>query len=106
MSVPCRKCGERIYGPADNHECAAGWDIWRPEHGETREHAVVVHAYDEEMAVQEWAERDDAHGDYTIVSGSDAKVHVAPHGDETTPARVFVVRGESEPTYYANEVPS
>lgn len=104
----CPKCDEYAWrtfsGP---HECPPAWGVWLPERGEDRDDARKVYACDEESAATKWAERDDAHSaDYAIVGGDDATVYVAPYYDNTASARVFVVRGESVPTYYASEVQS
>ena len=99
----CPTCDEWVY---PHHKCPPAWDVWTPEDDHARDFASKVYACDEESAAAKWAEDYDAYGDYVIVSGSEITVHVAPHEDRVTPVRVFVVSGESEPVYYASEVPS
>jgi hypothetical protein len=73
--------------------------VWRPENGETEEDAREVEALDAETAAEDFAEWDDSQGDYTIVRGSDATLHVRPRdgGD----VERFQVSGEAVPQYSA-----
>ena len=74
--------------------------VWRPELDETEEDAREVFAVDAEQAAEDFAEWDDADGDYTIVRGGDATLHVRAK-DKPGAAEVFVVSGETVPQYTA-----
>lgn len=96
----CSKCGE--YDFTDRHRCLPGFLVWHKEEGE-EEFARKVHALDMCDAAEQWAERDDSESaDYLIVSGQDARVAVKDM--ETGAVGIFIVSGESVPSYSANEV--
>lgn len=79
--------------------------LWRPEQGEAEEDAREVEANDSETAAEDWAEHDDSGGDYCIVNGNEATVHVRRYGLDGDgapwPVEVFVVLGETVPQYTA-----
>lgn len=75
--------------------------VWQPECGETEEDAREVEACDSETAAEDYAEWSDSNGDYTIVRGSEATLHVRRTDDEAAEVEVFVVTGESVPHYSA-----
>lgn len=75
--------------------------VWRPEHDETEADAREIEAHDSESAAEDWAEYDDHGGDYAIVGGSEATLHVRRTNDEAAEDVVFVVMGESVPQYSA-----
>lgn len=72
---------------------------WSDEQEESD--AIKIEAYSAAHAAEEWAERSDNYGDYTIVSGSPARVIVSDGQTRTT----FDVSGESQAVYYAQEAP-
>lgn len=81
------------------------WDVWCNEHGDERGDYRPVRASDAEEAAKRWASMTDYESaDYTIVSGEEETVFVAPHDDETTPPKKYLVTGESIPQYYAREI--
>jgi hypothetical protein len=98
----CTICGE--YGWTDTHKCKPIFCVWYPGwHGDDPEDATKIHATDHAEAAATWAERDDAEGDYTIVSGSDVLVRVWRDDEEPSEAKTLVVTGESVPSYRAIE---
>ncbi len=78
--------------------------VWCPDDGETADQfSRNVEAHDAQDAAAEWAQQDDAYGDYTIIKGGDKVVMVACPDH---PPRRFVVSGESVARYYAIETPA
>lgn len=96
---PCPTCRESCV--TDRHACPPAFDCWRPEYGEDETDARTIYADHAMAAARVWAERSDSRGDYEIVRGSEATVHVrAPDGA----LFVFVVSGETVPEYHARLV--
>jgi len=94
----CKTC---CHYAGDSHKCAPAWNVWRPDEQE-QEDSRIFYSYNPEVAVEDWAEYDDAQGaDYRIVGGSEATVHVRPRGDTATEPLVFIVHGEQTATYRA-----
>lgn len=63
-----------------------------------------IEAYDEEEAVEKWAEWDDAQSaEYLIVRGREARVFVSLDEDNSKPV-LFTVQGEPRPFYQAKAV--
>lgn len=75
--------------------------VWEPDCGETEDDAREVEASDSETAAEDFAEWSDSNGDYAIVRGNEATVHVRRTNDEAAVVEVFVVIGESVPQYSA-----
>lgn len=73
------------------------WLVW-PE-DETEDEARRVRARDPREAAEDYAAYSDSGGDYCILNGNDATVHVRRDGG--IPVDTFVVHGESVPSYSA-----
>lgn len=105
-AVFCKVCGGFIYhGKGQGHTCPPCWDIWEVEEGdegeEGREYADKMYGRDAGEAVERWAQQEDARGDYDIVGGSPATVHVAEVG--SAEVATWVVEGRSVPEYTATK---
>lgn len=95
----CRTCGFYDWEhPKDG--CPPAYMMWRPENAETEADAKKIHGTSPEDAIERWADRDDADGDYCIVNGSEATVMVK---DSVGVVTRWVVSGEAVPTYTARE---
>ncbi len=75
--------------------------VWWPEMDGREEWAKALRATSPEAAAEEWARRDDNDGDYTIISGTTARLHVR---DSAGAIHVFDVVGHQEPVYTAVRV--
>lgn len=120
---PCPRCRKYHFDNAP-HTCPPVWLVWCKECDGDIHNAWPCHSIDAETAAEEWAEADDAEGDYTIVGGSEATVFVALQSeydaqvigwdekvdadDRTVPPGVrvhkFVVYGETVAQYHARKV--
>ena len=100
MMEKCAKCGEYMVFPK-SHSCKPIWEVQIEEyHGD--EYWSEVRAYDEEGAVEEFAERYDQDGEYSIVSGHyEPEIKVRKPGAKEY--KIFNVYGESVSKYYASE---
>lgn len=108
MSIEwCRDCGEIKW---DHHRCDPRWLVWCPENGETEDDARTFYGMSPDRAVERWAAKSDARGDYEIVGGGEATVHVRLREQDQdraefirlpTDEMVFGVYGESVPSYHA-----
>jgi hypothetical protein len=78
--------------------------VWCPDRGQTRDVAMVTTAYDEALAAEHWAERDDWNSaEYSIVGGRETPtVHVC-EDKPGAPVKIYKVEGESVPSYTARE---
>jgi hypothetical protein len=76
--------------------------VWCPEYDGSREDAREFAALNHEDAVEQWAERFDARGDYMIIGGETLTAMVCGV-DELTP-KTFQVSGETIARYYAKEI--
>lgn len=70
------------------------WEVWQ-DGGDPQE----IQAADAEDAAERWADEDDAYGDYRIVGGSPADVHVSLAGSGV--AQRIRVTGEAVRSYSA-----
>jgi len=95
----CKKCGKFAIWP-ESHKCPPLWELNEPEYDE--DHWEQIYAIDEETAAEEWADKTDAEGDYSIVDGSPAIVLIRKYGETET--KKFEVTGETVPEYRANEI--
>lgn len=81
--------------------CYDEFEVWCEDDG-IREEARIIRAYDAESAATRWGSMYDSEGDYTIVSGSEATVHVCLRGTDVI--EKFLVTGESVPEYSARSL--
>lgn len=110
----CEVCRALVFD-WEEHTCPSGWLVWCPEEGERPENVGMMYTASVARAVEQWAEEDDAHGDYVIVQGAEPTVHVVEaaawrawwedgnHGP-FWPVLTFVVSGETVAEYSAREV--
>jgi hypothetical protein len=100
--IDCKACGAYCVDAA-LHKCPPMWLVWQPDDGATEDDARKIHARTPAEAAERWAEWDDYNSaEYSIVGGSDATVCVRrADGGE---ALLFVVSGESVPSYSAKAV--
>jgi len=100
----CATCGAyewtNIVGGV--HACPPAWEVYEERYHAGWEEARIVHAAQADEAAELYAERADDGGDYEIVGGRKAIVHVRPAGDDAE--QVFEVEGESVPQYTARQV--
>jgi len=98
MGEFCKLCDGYMTHPGQ-HKCQQIFEVRRvDDDGWDR-----IGAFDEGIAVEEWADRDDAYsGDSTIVGGANATVVIRKLGETKT--KTFVVSGEPIPEYHAREV--
>jgi len=73
--------------------------VWAPDRDQDIDDCRKVKALDHEDAAKAWAERDDSHGDYAIVSGNPATVIVAEDVDGSEEFK-YEVYGEAVPSYW------
>jgi hypothetical protein len=106
MFERCPTCNKFDF--LDRHKCLPAYKVWqfwddeKDDEKELEEYAETVYAFGHEEAAEEWAEDDDAQGDYTIVGGSETKVKVKKVGEDII--KIFEVSGESIPKYSATEI--
>ena len=99
----CNSCGQYAWLPHGCQSFSVEQDWSHKNDGSGYEEAGTAHGMDAEDAAENWAEEDDAGGDYTIIGGSPARIRLtSPKGEVTE----FVVEGESVPRYTAREVES
>ncbi len=78
--------------------------VWCPDLGSTKEDSRGIEALDEELAVLEWAEREDfSSAEYEIVGRAEREVIVVEDRDGAEEFR-FSVTGRPVPQYYARRV--
>ena len=82
----------------------AKWRVWNPDFGQEAEDGPTIYARDAESAAAEGAERMDMDGDYAIIRGTEAVLHVRPYeDDDDSRTTVFNIEAESVPQYRATE---
>lgn len=106
----CKTCGD-FMTTVVAHKCHPAWRVWSPTFDQDEDDgARRVFAFDAEEAAEAWADRFDRDcADYPIVGGSEAEVHVRYDDDPErartlrlpTDTQVFVVTGETVPSYTA-----
>ena len=80
----------------------ATYYVWKPDQGSCEECSKRIIAVGAERAAERWAAWDDVQSaEYDIVSGNEAEVCVK--SATTGEVRVFIVSGESVPSYTAIE---
>lgn len=100
----CPKCDGWLSSVLSvDHTCPPTWSVWCPEDGTAEEHAVTVHAYDEDDAAEEFAKKecegDPAYYDVYINGGKDLTVK-NPHTGEVHHKHVF---GEATVDFHVRE---
>lgn len=103
----CRVCGKADWNDG-RHRCPPKWEV-EVDYGRKGERAWegsrTVRAGDEESAAEEWADRYDSYGDYTIVGGAEQVIRIRPaSSDDDAAWKVFRVTGEHVPRYRAEEL--
>jgi len=76
------------------------WLVWEPGCREEVD-AIEVIAADAEQAAADYAEWSDGQGDYDILDGNEATVHVRRAAVADGTIHRFTVTGESVPVYHA-----
>lgn len=99
--MKCETCGE--YHWSEHHQCAPEWQILELPDPDDWEDSSRARGVDAAAAVETWADRRDASGDYDIVSGTPATVRVRQLGEDGE-GEVMIVHGESVPSYNARPV--
>lgn len=74
--------------------------VWDEEYEGDEDGAKVFEAVDDEHAAEQYGERRDSHGDYTIISGTEVTVSV--RDIESGELTRYEISAESVPTYYAS----
>lgn len=94
----CPVCNEYYYGA--QHKCAPEWEYRNPQDGDEW---YSVRAHGAEMAATKAAESYDAE-DYPLIRNESHSVVLELRDAPNGTIRLFRVRGESVPQYYATEV--
>lgn len=97
----CPICREYGWGVCRCKPFEAEMDYSHKNDGSGYEDGGTVHGTSAENAAQLWAKEDDERGDYTIVSGSAARLRLTDQDGKVTE---WTVTGEAEPVYYAAEI--
>ena len=97
MTEICKTCSEYMWRWEGEHKCHPEFLVWTDEDEE--EHATSIYSIDFENAATDWAERFDMELNYAICLGRSVTLTVKRDGV----VKQFEVRGEREPTYYAEE---
>jgi len=91
-----------------DHRCDPAWRVWSSEWGYEEPDAKIFYALSAAGAAEKWAKWFDGRGDYSIIGGAAAVVHVqlvdvdrAEFLVLPTEVSVFEVYGESVPQYRA-----
>jgi len=93
----CETCGNFMLFP-NSHKCPPIFMVNEPEYDEEW---YKIRARSFESAAEKWADKTDAEGDYSIISGNETEVIVRNEAGEIKKFKVF---GESVPEYTATEI--
>jgi len=101
----CPKCGVYIftYKGAGPHHCLPQFQVYCDEWNSIDD-PCSVYANTAQDAAEKFADRYDADGDYTVVSGTNIKVKVWKLGEEHSAGTWFEVGGAPVAQYNAREM--
>lgn len=78
--------------------------VWCEDYGQTSKSGREIEAADEDQAAESWADLEDSDGDYAIIGGSDAVLHVREVDGPDDHIWMIRVSGQAEPVYTARKV--
>jgi len=99
--ILCPKCNRWHW---DDKPCNPAWLVWCPDDGDDVDDACKVHEVAAEYAAERWAEENDHHADYRLLSGHEAVVHVVPANKPDQKPQRFRITGETVPEYHSREL--